>query len=263
VTADLMRLFREKPWGQWYAQVDAYQPRGQMLMYGIDKKPLLVLDKQGAGRVAALSSDNVWLWSKGGQMAGPYTDLMRNVAHWLMKEPELEDDFIKAEAKGNTIVVSQRDLSPEPKSVLMTTPEGKESIVPMVDREPGWIKATVKAQGNGIYSFDNGVKKAFVVVGTARNAEFSDVHTTEDKLKPVTEATSGALVWFQENRRFKLRDVNPTTHIMGGDDWMGLKRNSSYTVENVESKSLLPNPLILLIILLSAVWMWWRESGAK
>ncbi len=263
VTADLMRLFKEKPWGLWYAQVDAAQPRGQALMTGIEGRPLLVIDKVGAGRVAALASDNVWLWSKGGDMAGPYTDLMRNVAHWLMKEPELEDDFIKAEAKGNVITVSQRDLTPEPKSVMMTTPEGKQSLVPMVDREPGWIKASVNAVGNGIYGFDNGVKKAFVVVGSARNEEFSDVHTTEDKLKPVTEATQGAMIWYQENQHFKLRDVTPTTHILGGDDWLGMKRNSSYTIDNVESLSLLPNPLTLLIILLSAVWMWWRESGNR
>lgn len=263
ITADLMRQFKEKPWGHWYAQVDATQPRGQGLMTGIDGRPLLAIDKVGSGRVATLATDNVWLWAKGGQLAGPYTDLLRNTAHWLMKEPELEDDFIKAEARGNSIIVSQRDLTPEPKTVLMTQPSGKETLVPMPDKEPGWIKATVQAPETGIYSFDNGVKKAFVVVGTARNEEFSDVHTTEAKLKPVVEATSGGIVWFEENQRFKLRDVTPSTHIMGGDDWIGLKRNGAFTIDNVESLSLLPNVLTLLIILATAIFMWWRESGTK
>lgn len=263
VTADLMRLFREKAWGPWYAQADAAPRGGQVLMTGIDKKPLLVLDKVGTGRVAALTSDNFWLWSKSGDLSGPYVDLLRNVSHWLMKEPELEDDYIKAEARGNSITVSERDLTPEAKSVLMKTPSGVEKLIPMSEREPGWIKATVRGDETGIYSFDNGLKKAFVVVGTARNEEFSDVHTTEDKLKPVVEQTQGAMIWYQENQRFKMRDVTPTSHVMGSDDWLGLKRNGAYTIDNVESISLLPNFLSLLIILLGAVWMWWRESGTK
>ncbi len=264
VTADLMRQFKERKWGQWYAQAQVTEQRGQPLMTGINGAPLLVLDKVGQGRVAVLASDNVWLWGKGlsGQ-SGPYTDLLRNVAHWLMKEPELEDDFIKAEARGNTITVSQRDLTAEEKSVMMTEPSGKQSLVKMSDKEPGWIKATVKGEDNGIYSFDNGVKKAFVVVGTARNEEFADVHTTEEKLKPIVNATQGGIVWFQENRDFDLRDVAATTHIMGGDDWVGLKRNKAFTIDNIESLSLLPNALSLLIILLGAVWMWWRESGGR
>lgn len=264
VTADLMRQFKERKWGQWYAQAQAMLQRSKPLMTGIDGAPLLVLDKVGEGRVAVLASDNVWLWGKGlsGQ-SGPYTDLLRNVAHWLMKEPELEDDYIKAEARGNTITVSQRDLTADEVKVMMTEPSGKQSLVKMADREPGWIKAVVKAEDNGIYSFDNGVKKAFVVVGTARNEEFADVHTTEEKLKPAVQATQGGIVWFQENRDFDLRDISATTHVTGGDDWVGLKRNKAFTIDNIESLSLLPNWLSLIVIFAGIVFMWWRESGGR
>ncbi|HYD18129.1 MAG TPA: hypothetical protein VEF76_06600 [Patescibacteria group bacterium] len=264
ITADLMRQFREKKWGQWYAQAETMKQRGETLMTGIDGRPLLVIDKVAEGRAAVLASDNVWLWGKGiGGQSGPYTELLRNLAHWLMKEPELEDDFIKAEARGNTITVSERDLTPEEKTVMMTAPSGAQSLVKMTDKEPGWIRANVQAPDHGIYSFDNGLKKAFVVVGSARNEEFADVHTTEEKLKPVIHATGGGIVWFQENRDFALRDVSSNVRAMGGDDWIGMKRNSAYTIDNIESLALLPNALSLLIILLGAVWMWWRESGAK
>ncbi|MDE1152329.1 MAG: glutamine amidotransferase [Micavibrio sp.] len=263
ITADLMRQLQQKMWGQWLSQASVSQLHGQELMTGIDKSPLLVIDKVGDGRVAVLASDNIWLWSKGVGQSGPYTDLLRNLAHWLMKEPELEDDFIKAEAKGNTITVAERDLTPDVKQVMMTKPSGEQSLVTLNVKEPGWIKAEVAADDNGIYGFDNGVKKAFAVVGSARNEEFADVHTTDEKLKPVVDASKGALIWYQENQGFKLRDVTPDAGSMGSDDWLGLKRNSAYTISNVESLSLMPNSLTLLVILAGALLMWWRESGRR
>ena len=264
ISAELARQFPDgRPWGQWYAQADVVHSRGQSLINGLNDKPLLVIDKVGMGRVAVLTSDNIWLWSKSMGQEGPYTETLRNVAHWLMKEPELEDDFIKAEARGRTIIVSQRDLTPGEKKVLMTAPSGKQELVSMSDKVPGWIRAHVVARESGIYSFDNGVKKAFVVIGAAINQEFSDVHTTEEKLLPVTEATQGAMIWFQENQDFDLRNIKPDTRIMGGDSWLGLKRNEAYTIDNIESLSLLPNFLSLLLIIAGVLWAWWRESGAK
>jgi len=261
VTADLVTALQKRQWGKWQAQASVGQVRGQSLMTGLSGRPLLVLDKVGEGRVAVLASDNIWLWSKGVAQSGPYTELLRNTSHWLMKEPELEDDFIKADAKGNVITVAERDITPEAKTVMMTKPSGEQQIIPLNVKAPGWIKADVVADDNGIYGFDNGVKKAFAVVGTARNEEFADVHTTEDKLKPVVEQTKGGLIWYQQNQDFKLRDVTPNAGSMGSDDWLGLKRNSAYTIANVESLSLMPNYLTLLVIFGGIVLMWWRESG--
>jgi hypothetical protein len=264
VTADLGRQeARGKPWGLWFTGVETARVRGDTLMTGINDKALLVLDKVGKGRVAMLTSDNIWLWAKGLNQAGPYTELLRNTAHWLMKEPELEDDYIKAEAAGNTITVSQRDLVPGEKTVAMTKPSGAQEVIKLDKPVPGWATATVKADETGIYAFDNGVKKAFAVVGSATNEEFADVHTTADKLGPVVEATKGGIVWYQENRGFKLKEVDAAAGRMGDDDWIGVKRNKAYSVENVTTLSLVPNWLCLLIIFGGAVFFWWRESGAK
>jgi hypothetical protein len=263
VTADLQRYLKQRKWGQWYAQVNARQTRGQELMTGLDGDPLLVLDKVGKGRVAVLTSDNIWLWSKGLAQAGPYTELLRNVSHWLMKEPELEDDYIKADAAGNTITVSERDIVPGAKTVTMTDPSGATGTVTLDTKSPGWISANVTAAQNGIFSFSNGSKKAYVVVGVAQNAEFSDVHTTAEKLQPVVDATGGGIVWYQENRDFSLKDVSENAGRKGGDDWLGLKRNKAYTVDNVDSINLMPNWLSLLVILAAAIGFWWRESGSK
>lgn len=260
-TADLQKQYQQKNWGSWFTQVDAPKVRGDTLMTGADGKPLLVLDKVGQGRVAVLSSDNVWLWSKGLEQSGPYTELLRNVAHWLMKEPELEDDFIKADAKGTVITVSERDLAQNSKEVVMTTPAGEQQTITLDKHVPGWITADVNANTSGIYSFDNGHKKAFAVVGSASSEEFADVRTTADKLKPVVEKTKGGIIWFQENQGFSLKEVSDSAHVMGSDSWLGIKRNKAYTVDNVETLSLVPNWLSLLIIMSLCVWAWWRESG--
>ena len=116
----------------------------------------------GQGRVAVLSSDNIWLWSKGGEQAGPYTELLRNTAHWLMKEPELEEDYIRATLRGRTITVAQRDTSTASKSVHMRDPSGGESDVALSEHDGGWIKGVVQAAENGIYAFESGDKRATI-----------------------------------------------------------------------------------------------------
>ena len=63
-------------------------------MTGADKLPLLVLSHVGKGRVAQLASDEIWLWSRGYEGGGPQGELLRRLAHWLMKEPELEENAL-------------------------------------------------------------------------------------------------------------------------------------------------------------------------
>lgn len=275
---------RGASWSAWLNQVDIDQTKGQVLMNGAQGRPLLLLDRVGDGRVAVLASDNIWMWSKGmdasrpelktgapAARGGPYTELLRHVAHWLMKEPELEEDFIKAEAKGNVITVAARalpsaltgSLTPDAKSVTMTHPDGKDETISLLEQENGWVTARVLAGQNGIYRFSNGSKTAFAIVGTAVSEEFSDVHTTEARLKPLVNKTKGAMIWYSESPGFSLQKMNAGSGHFGGKDWLGLKNNSAYRVMNVESAPLLPSWLSLLIIFGGLLAVWWRESGKK
>ncbi|MFH1159155.1 MAG: hypothetical protein V1721_09815 [Pseudomonadota bacterium] len=262
VTGDLHRFQEnENPWGRWLTQTDVNQTGGQVLMTGAEGRPLLILDKAGEGRVAVLTSDNIWLWSKGVDGGGPYTELLRRVAHWLMKEPELEEDFIRAEVRGNAITVSGRDTPPDPKNVTMTRPDGQDETIALLTHEKSLVSAQVIADRNGIYRFSNGGKTAFAVVGTAAGEEFSDVRTTEDRLKPVADQTKGAMIWYSETPRFSFRGMRPGNGSFGGRDWIGLKRNSAYSVGSVESAPLVPNWLSLLVILGGLLAVWGREGG--
>ena len=65
-------------------------------MEGAEDKPLLVLNRQEEGRVALLLSDHTWLWARGYEGGGPHVDLLRRLAHWLMKEPDLEEEALRA-----------------------------------------------------------------------------------------------------------------------------------------------------------------------
>jgi len=263
VTADLATADAAGRWGEWFTSVKINKTKGTTLMNGADETPLLVIDRVEKGRVAVLGSDNIWLWAKGKKTAGPYTELLRNLAHWLMKEPELEEDYIKAEANGFSVKVSQRDIGDAPKEVEMTTPAGETSTFTLDKKEEGWVTAVKQVEQNGIYRFSNGKRQAYVIVGTAMNEEFANVRTTPEKLKPVAEATGGGVIWFSENPDITLKTIGKGSRHAGGSDWIGVTRNDAYTVESVSSHALLPNGLFLAILMLGMIGVWWRESGIK
>ena len=237
-----------KSWGRWFSQTDVNRLRGQVLMTGASARPLLILDQAGEGRVAVLTSDNIWLWSKGVNGGGPYTELLRHVAHWLMREPELEEDYIRTEAKGNVITVSGRASGDLPKKVTMLRPDGQEESLALLNREKGWSVGKVIAGQNGIHRFTNGSKTAFAIVGQALSEEFSDVHTTGEKLQPLVDKTKGSMIWYSETPHFMPRQIR-------------LKDQAAYSVTGVESIPLLPDWTALLMIFGGLVYVWRRESG--
>ena len=68
-------------------------------MSGDHGDPLLVLDRVGKGRVAQLLSDQMWFWARGFEGGGPQAELLRRLAYWLMKEPDLEENDLRAASK--------------------------------------------------------------------------------------------------------------------------------------------------------------------
>ena len=263
ITADLKAGDENGRWGKWHSSAKINKRSGTTLMNGVDDTPLLVVDRVEKGRVAVLGSDNIWLWAKGKNTAGPYTELLRNLSHWLMKEPELEEDYIKAEATGFSVKVSQRDIGDEIKSVEMTAPDGATSTLTLDKKEDGWVVSVRQVEQNGIYRFSNGKRQAYVIVGTAMNEEFANVRTTPEKLKPVVEATGGGMIWYNETPDISLKTIGKGSRNAGGDDWIGVTRNDAYTVESVSSHTLLPNGLFLAILMIGMIGVWWRESGIK
>lgn len=259
VTADLKGNAR---WGEWLTQAPVTATRGKTLMTGQGQSPLLVIDEIEKGRTAVVSSDNLWMWAKGGYAAGPYNDLLRNLSHWLMREPELEEDYLKASVKGRTLTVAQRrGERAEAPAVEVTFPSGARQSLTLANEREGWLEASVDAPENGIYVASNGTRKAFVVVGTAQSEEYSDVMTTPDRLQTAVNETRGGVVWYQEHVDFELRRVAKSARTLAGDDWLGLRRSEAYSVTAVASRTVFGNDAFLALALLAVIGVWAFESG--
>ena len=250
-------------WGRWFRQgeVTPSGPGANVVMAGAQKRPLLLLSHAGEGRVALLTSDQIWLWSRGFEGGGPQAELLRRLAHWLMKEPELEENQLTATAKGRQIIASRRSLEPPPKpvTVTITAPDGTTRDTVLEDAGHGVARATVSAEMLGLYKISDGTRTAFSVVGSTDTPELREVLTTPDRLKPIADKTGGALAWLADSPQIDLRRVAigaPTS----GRDWMGLRRNGRYTVRGVTETPLLPAAILLILLGGTLSLSWFREG---
>ena len=116
----------DKPphWSEWFRIVDTRSSTGTTVLQGPDAKPLLVLSHEGEGRVALLLSDHIWLWARGFEGGGPHLDLLRRLSHWLMKEPDLEEEALRLTVSGHDLLVRRQTMADEIADVTLTSPSG-------------------------------------------------------------------------------------------------------------------------------------------
>ena len=255
---------KEPDWGRWFRLVTSRTEHGNAILAGVDDKPLVILDRVGQGRVAQLMSDQLWLWNRGIDGGGPQPELVRRVAHWLMKEPDLEEEALRATAQGGRIEVTRRTLATSFPQVTMTAPGtppngGATSTLELRQVAPGLGQAVVNVDKPGLYRFDDGTLRTVAAVGSPDPLEFSDVRATDQKLKPLVEASNGALLWLADQPDPDIRSVRPG-RAAGGSDWVGLRRNEGYTVAGINQTPLLPGILVALAFLLAVGSAWWREG---
>ncbi len=267
VTADLPQageLGKEPQWGRWFRLVTSRTEHGNAVLSGLDEKPLVVLDRVGQGRVAQLLSDQMWLWNRGIDGGGPQPELVRRVAHWLMKEPDLEEEALRATSVGGRIEVTRRTLAatfPEVKMKAPGTPPngGSERTLTLKQIAPGLGQAVIDVDKPGLYRFDDGTLRTVAAVGNPDPLEFSDVRATDQKLKPLVEASNGSLIWLSDTHDPDIRPVRPG-RAAGGSDWIGLRRNEGYTVAGINQTPLLPGIVVALAFLMAIGSAWWREG---
>jgi hypothetical protein len=250
---------KEPEWGRWFRLITSRTERGNAVLAGADEKPLVVLDRVGEGRVAQLLSDHLWLWNRGIDVGGPQPELVRRVAHWLMKEPDLEEEALRATAVGGRIEITRRTLATTFPQVTMTSPGGTTRTLDLRQTAPGLGLAVVDVDKPGLYRFDDGTLRAVAAVGSPDPLEFSDVRATDAKLKPLVDGTGGALMWLSDQSDPDIRTVRPG-RAAGGSDWIGLRRNEGYTVAGINQLPLLPGILVALAFLMAIASAWWREG---
>ena len=250
---------KEPTWGRWFRLVTSRTERGNAVLSGAEDKPLVILDRVGEGRVAQLMSDHLWLWNRGIDGGGPQPELVRRVAHWLMKEPDLEEEALRATAVGGRIEVTRRTLATTFPQVTMTSPDGSTRTLPLRQTAPGLGLGVVDVDKPGLYRFDDGTLRTVAAVGSPDPLEFSDVRATDAKLKPLVEASGGGTLWLVDQPDPDIRTVRPG-RAAGGSDWIGLRRNEGYTVAGINQLPLLPGILVALAFLMAVGSAWWREG---
>jgi len=245
-------------WGRWFRLIGAHKITGETLMSGPGDRPLLVLDRVGQGRVAELLSDQGWLWARGFEGGGPEAELLRRLAHWLMKEPELEEERLTAAIAGGDIAVERRSMAPQPPPVTLTDPSGRRSIVPLAKIEPGIWRGTAKADALGLYRVTDGTLSAVAAAGPLNPKEVADMRATGTILAPLAEQSGGSVHWLADGLP-SVRRVS-RGHAMAGEDWIGLAANHASRVTSVEQSPLLP-AWAALILLLGTLMLAWRLEG--
>ncbi|MEQ8333443.1 hypothetical protein [Nisaea sp.] len=247
-------------WGRWFRQIEADVLRGVVLMEGAEGRPLLILDRFGEGRVAHLLTDQMWLWTRGFDGGGPQAELLRRTAHWLMREPDLEENDLRVRVKGDQIDVTRRSLDGALPDVTMTLPDGTELTLPLSRTGPGRGQASFSTDQVGLHAFTDGTLTKLAAVGALNPVEFSDVRTTEDWLGPLAEQTGGSVTWGATEDIPSLRRVT-AGRATAGRDWAGLVRNEDYIVTGVQTVPLLPGVLVLLLVIGGIIMAWRREAG--
>lgn len=245
-------------WGRWFRQIEVDALRGQAVMEGAAGKPVLVLDRVGEGRIAQLLSDQAWLWARGYEGGGPQAELLRRLAHWLMKEPELEEEDLRAFAHGRRLDILRRSLTATTPLVTVTSPSGETRSVELVGQGAGRAVGSLGVEEPGLYKLTDGLRSAVAAVGTLNPQEYADMRATPDALRPIVEATGGAIRWINAGIP-EIRKVRPNRDAQGRG-WVGLRSNGDYVVTGVKQLPLLPAVLVLMLLLGGLIAAWRREG---
>jgi len=255
VTAD---LGDGETWGSWLRQIEVEPEAGNVVMTGHEGKPLLILDRVGEGRVALLASDHAWLWGRGYEGGGPQLELLRRLAHWMMKEPELEEEALWAEATGQRMRIIRRTLGDGVGPVTVIRPDGGTEELALQEVAPGRFEARYQGPEIGLYRLAEGDQRAVIGLGPAAPREFEQTIATGAVLEPVIDPLRGGILRLEDGLP-RLRDVR-AGRPASGRGWIGLTPRGAYETRDVRQTPLLPVWLVLVLASALIVGGWLREG---
>jgi hypothetical protein len=246
-------------WGRWFRLVDVLVPEGATtVMSGLDDRPLLTLNRIGEGRVSLIASDHSWLWDRGYEGGGPQLELLRRLAHWMMKEPELEEEALWVEPTGQTMRVIRRTLSETTGDVTVTLPDGTETVLSMQEISPGRFEALWDGPEIGLYRLSDDTQTAVIALGPAAPREFEQTIATGDVLAPVIDTTRGGIMEISAGNI----DIRSTRagRPAAGRGWIGITPRGAYRTTDISITPVLPAWAFLLFAALLIVGAWLREG---
>jgi hypothetical protein len=265
VTRDLEGSNAEPPqWSRWFRLIDVQYPQGEVVMNGAGDKPLLVLNRKGEGRVGLLLSDQGWLWARGFEGGGPHVSLYRRMAHWLMKEPELEEERLTASGRGMTLDIARQSMSDDPGPAIVVAPSGESMEVQLTPSSSGLFTGSVQTDEIGLYQIGNGNLTALAHVGPINAPEFQDTVSSTQVLEPVAEASGGSIRRLETSLAGAVSVPNIVPVRAGGEasgrDWIGLRTTNDSVLRSVSRLPLFAGFFGLALLLMAVASMWYREG---
>jgi hypothetical protein len=263
VTRGLEGSASEPPhWSRFFRTVETRNTASPPVMTGADGKPLLLLSRYGEGRVALLLTDHIWLWARGYEGGGPHLDLLRRMSHWLMKQPDLDEEALRLQVQGHDITVVRQTMADSVAPVTVTSPSGATRDLTLASGEPGEWRATIPANELGLWQAGDGTLKALINVGPTNPKEFSEVTSTTETLKPLAQATGGDARRVVDGASLELPRIVPVraSSVFRGDGWMGVKMRDASVVTGVGVLPIFAG-LIGLLLLLGAFAATWLREG--
>ncbi|KQU33249.1 hypothetical protein ASG63_15265 [Methylobacterium sp. Leaf94] len=254
-------------WGDWLRIVSTQvRPGIQPILQGPNALPLLALSREEKGRVALLTSDHAWLWARGYQEGGPYLDLLRRLGHWLMKEPALEEEALRAQTTGHgrEVRVERQTMADTAEPVSVTGPTGRQRTLTLTQGEPGLFSTTFEATELGLHTLRSGSLVAFVSVGPPNPRELADVFSDTERLKALAEGTGGSIRRIADAAGGTVvpRLQSVRSGRLGGADWIGFRPSDSANIRGVEVYPLALG-LWALVALAGAVLAMWLVEGRR
>ncbi len=249
-------------WSEWFRIVDTRNATGTTVMQGPDAKPLLVLSREGEGRVALLLSDHIWLWARGFEGGGPHLDLLRRLSHWLMKEPDLEEEALRLKMSGRNLVVQRQTMADSVADVTLTSPSGTSRTLKLEPTEPGVWEKSIVADELGLWRATDGKLNALTNIGPANPREFAEVTSTPEVLAPIANATGGAARRLDDGNGLDVPRIVAVRSggTYSGDDWIGLKMRDASVVRGIGVLPVFAGLLGLLLLIGSLAGTWAREG---
>ena len=249
-------------WSRFFRVVDTRTTSGMPLMSGAGEQPLLVLSREGEGRVGLILSDHIWLWARGYEGGGPHIDLLRRVSHWLMKQPDLEEEALRLLVHGREITVQRQTMAETVAPVVLTSPSGMQRNLTLDLAEPGVWRKVVDATELGLWRATDGKLTTLVNVGPANPKEFSEVTSTTAVMAPLANATGGDARRIADGSGLTMPRILGvrSSDTLKGDDWIGLKIREASVVRGIGVLPMFAGLLGLLLLVGSLALTWGREG---
>ncbi|WP_421859897.1 hypothetical protein [Oceanicaulis sp.] len=247
-------------WGPWFRSIGARALSGETLLQAPNGDPLLTLSREGQGRAAILLSDQAWLWARGYEGGGPHDELFRRVAHWLMGEPELDEERLSARVVNGELEVTRNTLADDVPDLEIEWPSGARDTLAMTSNGFGDYVERLPAREQGLVRLRSGDLTTVTASGPLNPLEYRDLRPDPEGFATLVDSSGGGV--FALGDAVDLPDLRRTNERarQAGINWAGLKRNAAYRVIDAQSTPLAPGLLIALLVLGLFALAWRREG---